>query len=94
VAILTEATRDTFTGTYASDYLRQKAELKWDIRSAVIRANKAAAITIQRLGAQQGIPWADEIDAFKAPLKNFDVTTSMSSLSLSTCVGEETDARE
>ena len=61
-------TRDTFTGAYASDYLRQKAKGKnWDIRRAVLRANKAAAITIQSVGAQDGIPWADEIDAFEAP---------------------------
>ncbi|OBS29581.1 hypothetical protein FPOA_03518 [Fusarium poae] len=42
---------DTFTGAYASDYLRQKDKGTWDIRSAVVRANKAAAITIQGLGA-------------------------------------------
>lgn len=42
---------DTFTGTYASDYLRQKALGKWDIRSAVVRSNKAAAIAIQKVGA-------------------------------------------
>ncbi|KAF6816895.1 hypothetical protein CMUS01_12198 [Colletotrichum musicola] len=33
----------------------------------LIRANKAAAMTIQTVGAQDGIPWADEIDAFDAP---------------------------
>ncbi|KAI9662757.1 MAG: hypothetical protein M1829_006152 [Trizodia sp. TS-e1964] len=60
---------DTFTGAYASDYLRQKAKGIWDIKSAVIRANKAAAITIQTVGAQDGIPWADEIDNFNAPHK-------------------------
>lgn len=59
--------RDTFTGAYASDYLRQKASGTWGIRSAVCRANKAAAITIQSVGAQNGIPWADEIENFNAP---------------------------
>ncbi|KAK0101957.1 hypothetical protein ONS95_001234 [Cadophora gregata] len=60
---------DTFTGAYASDYLRQKAKGAWEIESAVIRANKAAAITSQTVGAQDGIPWADEIDNFDAPHK-------------------------
>ncbi|KAF7542009.1 hypothetical protein G7054_g135 [Neopestalotiopsis clavispora] len=60
---------DTFTGAYASEYLRQKEEGRWDIRSAVMRANRAAAITIQRFGAQNGIPWADKIDDFEAPFK-------------------------
>jgi len=67
--MLTVTIRDTFTGAYASDYLRQKAKGTWDIESAVIRANKAAAITIQTVGAQDGIPWADEIDNFDAPQK-------------------------
>jgi hypothetical protein len=61
--------RDTFTGAYSSDYLRQKAKGTWDIKSAVIRANKAAAMTIMSVGAQDGIPWSDEIDRFDAPYK-------------------------
>ncbi|OIW27701.1 Ribokinase-like protein [Coniochaeta ligniaria NRRL 30616] len=60
---------DAFTGAYHSDYLRQKAKGTWDIESAVIRANKAAAMTIRSVGAQDGIPWADEIDTFDAPHK-------------------------
>lgn len=59
--------RDTFTGACSSDYLRQKAKGTWDIRSAVVRANKAAAITIMNVGAQDGIPWSDEIERFDAP---------------------------
>ncbi|OBT68930.1 hypothetical protein VE03_01285 [Pseudogymnoascus sp. 23342-1-I1] len=43
----TTSVGDTFTGGYAFDYLRQKAKGTWDIMSAIIRANKAAAITIQ-----------------------------------------------
>ncbi|KAJ4022744.1 putative ribokinase [Fusarium irregulare] len=43
----TTGAKDTFTGAYASEYVRQKTVGKWDIRSAVIRANKAAAITVQ-----------------------------------------------
>ncbi|KAL9098947.1 MAG: hypothetical protein Q9163_005483 [Psora crenata] len=66
---------DTFTGAYASEYLRQKEAGKWDIKSAVDRANKAAALTITRLGAQEGIPWADEIDRFDAPFNDPDIPT-------------------
>ncbi|CAJ2513589.1 Uu.00g017080.m01.CDS01 [Anthostomella pinea] len=65
----TKGAGDAFTGAYAADYLRQKAKGTWDIESAVVRANKAAAITIQSMGAQDGIPWADEIDQFDAPYK-------------------------
>ncbi|TVY31583.1 Ribokinase [Lachnellula subtilissima] len=61
---------DTFTGAYASNYLRQKTAGDWNIRAAVVRANKAAAITIEKLGAQAGIPWADEIDRFDAPFND------------------------
>ncbi|KAH0835214.1 ribokinase [Fonsecaea monophora] len=57
--------RDTFTGAYATDYLRQKQMGQWDIREAVVRACKAAALTITHLGAQEGIPWMDEIDNFE-----------------------------
>lgn len=57
-------------GCYSSDYLRQR-ELSggkhWDIRKAVIRACKAAALTITKFGAQGGVPWADEIESFDAP---------------------------
>lgn len=66
--MLTAAASDTFTGAYASEYLRQKTAGKWDIKSAIIHANKAAALTIGKLGAQEGIPWADEIEQFKAEL--------------------------
>ncbi|CAF3585025.1 unnamed protein product [Fusarium graminearum] len=57
---------DTFTGAYVSEYVRQKTLGKWDIRSAVIRAKKAAAMTVRNVGAQNGIPWSDEIDSFDA----------------------------
>ena len=40
----------------------------WDIRSAVVRANKAAGFTIGKMGSQADVPWADEIDRFEAPL--------------------------
>ena len=38
---------------------------QWDIRAAVVRACKAAALTITKIGAQDGIPWRDEIDNFE-----------------------------
>jgi hypothetical protein len=66
---------DTFTGTYASEYLRQKSAGKWDIKSAVIRANKASALTIGRLGAQEGIPWDDEIDQLNADFSDPEIST-------------------
>ncbi|KAI9663839.1 MAG: hypothetical protein M1821_007329 [Bathelium mastoideum] len=66
---------DTFTGAYASDYLRQKEAGQWNIKHAVVRANKAAALTITKLGAQHGIPWADEIDCFDAPFREPDIST-------------------
>ncbi|KAM0544222.1 hypothetical protein ACHAPJ_011911 [Fusarium lateritium] len=69
---------DTFTGAYASDYLRQKDKGTWDMRSTVVRANKAAAITIQSVGAQDGIPWSDEIDRFDAPEKALNAVRSSS----------------
>jgi hypothetical protein len=54
--------RDTFVGTYAVEYIKQKQLGKWDIRHAVARACKASARMIERIGAQEAIPWADEID--------------------------------
>lgn len=78
--ILIGSFRDTFTGAYASEYLRQKSMGTWDIRSAVVRANKAAAITIQSVGAQDGIPWVDEIDTFDSPHKVPDYVRRSSSI--------------
>lgn len=54
--------RDTFVGNYATEYIRQKQLGEWDISKAVARACKASARTIERLGAQESIPWADETD--------------------------------
>lgn len=56
--------RDTFVGTYALECVRQKRKKQqWDIKKAVERGCRAAAKTILQLGAQDAIPWADEIDA-------------------------------
>jgi len=54
--------RDTFVGTYAVEYVRQKLQGRWDISEAIARACRASARTIERLGAQESIPWSDEID--------------------------------
>lgn len=54
--------RDTFVGNYAMEYMRQKQMGEWDIGKAIARACKASARTIERLGAQEAIPWADEMD--------------------------------
>jgi len=59
---------DTFTGAYATEYLKQKGTDKWDIKSTILRANKACAMTILKVGCQDGIPWSDEIDQFPAEL--------------------------
>ncbi|KXH38478.1 hypothetical protein CSIM01_05603 [Colletotrichum simmondsii] len=63
---LTQVESDTFTGAYAADYVRQISSPsgEWDIESAVVRANQAAAISIGSAGAQGHIPWANEIDLF------------------------------
>jgi len=58
--------RDTFVGTYASDYLQQKSQLRWDIKEAVERASRASAWTIGAIGAQAAIPWSDQIDSIRA----------------------------
>jgi hypothetical protein len=55
--------RDTFVGMYAVEYLQQKHRGEWDIEKAIKHACKASARTIERLGAQESIPWIDEIDA-------------------------------
>ncbi|THZ76379.1 Ribokinase-like protein [Aureobasidium pullulans] len=53
----TTAAGDTFIGAYAMKIV--KGDFK--IASAVQKANSAAAVTVQRRGAQQSIPWMDEL---------------------------------
>lgn len=48
-------------GAYAVDYIKQKDVGEWDIKRAVQSGCKAAALAIQRLGAMDAIPWADEV---------------------------------
>ncbi|KAI8407610.1 hypothetical protein FOFC_13050 [Fusarium oxysporum] len=55
-----------------ANYKRKEGDGGWDIRNAVVRANKAAAIKGQSLGAQEIIPWSEDIGSFDAPLKGLD----------------------
>jgi ribokinase len=55
--------RSTFIGNYAVEYIKQKQIGEWDIAKAISRACKAYAKTTERFGAQESIPWVDEIDA-------------------------------
>ncbi|KUJ20804.1 ribokinase [Mollisia scopiformis] len=55
----TTAAGDTFVGAYALEVVKGE----FDIKSAVERANMAAAKTIGKRGAQSSIPWADELDS-------------------------------
>ena len=52
---------DTFTGAYAVEFVRQKHMGLWDIRKAVEYGCKASARTIESIGAQESIPWEDEV---------------------------------
>jgi ribokinase len=55
----TTAAGDTFVGRYA---LHVVAPGKFDIATAVKAANHASAKTVERLGAQDSIPWRDELE--------------------------------
>lgn len=60
----TTAAGDTFVGAYAVAIARSKfqsATGAFDIDSAIAFANRAAALTVQRKGAQSAIPWVDEV---------------------------------
>ncbi|KAK4226375.1 Ribokinase-like protein [Podospora fimiseda] len=54
----TTAAGDTFVGRYALDVVGGG----FDIEVAVKKGNKASAITVQRAGAQDSIPWKDEVE--------------------------------
>lgn len=51
---------DTFVGMYSVEYITQKQEGEWNISRAIARACRASARTIERLGAQEAIPWGNE----------------------------------
>lgn len=53
--------RDTFVGAYAAEIAKQKGSGKFDMQRAVQFACIAAARNIERIGAQESIPWADAV---------------------------------
>ncbi|KAI5919901.1 Ribokinase-like protein [Camillea tinctor] len=53
----TTAAGDTFVGQYALEVVSGA----FDIEDAVKKANRAAAKTVEKLGAQDSIPWRDEL---------------------------------
>ncbi|KAJ4390232.1 putative ribokinase [Neurospora sp. IMI 360204] len=58
----TTAAGDTFVGMYALEVVTAaKRGEQFDIEGAVRKANKAAAKTVERAGAQDSIPWRDEL---------------------------------
>lgn len=58
----TTAAGDTFVGAYAVKVAQHKGDrTPFDLRSAVSWANEAAKLTVQQEGAQNSIPWLDEI---------------------------------
>lgn len=56
----TTAAGDTFVGQYALEVVSSKGR-EFAIEAAVKRANKAAARTVEKKGAQNSIPWRDEL---------------------------------
>lgn len=54
----TTAAGDTFVGAYALEVVGGK----FDIEEAVRKANRAAAKTVERRGAQDSIPWLEELE--------------------------------
>lgn len=59
----TTAAGDTFVGAYATAVARyQQTENSFEsAKAAICWANKAAALTVQKEGAQNAIPWHDEV---------------------------------
>lgn len=57
-AIDTTAAGDTFVGVYAVEAVKKGG---FDIEKAVRLANKAASKTVLKKGAQESIPWRDEL---------------------------------
>ncbi|KJR85757.1 ribokinase [Sporothrix schenckii 1099-18] len=54
---------DTFAGQYALEAVYATAAGKaFDCAAAVRKSNRAAAKTVQRKGAQDSIPWRDEVE--------------------------------
>ncbi|KAF2967868.1 hypothetical protein GQX73_g5711 [Xylaria multiplex] len=57
----TTAAGDTFVGQYSLDVVGARSRGGFDIEAAVLKANRAAAKTVEKLGAQDSIPWRDEL---------------------------------
>lgn len=62
----TTAAGDTFVGAYAVEFIkadhgRSAKEGGWDIESAVGWACRAAGRTVEKAGAQDAIPWMNEV---------------------------------
>ncbi|KAI0432531.1 ribokinase [Xylaria sp. FL1042] len=57
----TTAAGDTFVGQYALDVVAAGSGGEFDIEAAVRKANRAAARTVEKLGAADSIPWRDEL---------------------------------
>ncbi|KAK1988530.1 ribokinase [Colletotrichum cereale] len=58
----TTAAGDTFVGSYCVAAVNAQAKGEaFDISSAIKNANRAAAKTVERKGAQTSIPWRDEL---------------------------------
>ncbi|KAL9123642.1 MAG: hypothetical protein Q9217_006943 [Psora testacea] len=53
---------DSFLGAYVVEFVRQKRKEEWNIEKAIDFTIKAAARTIEQLGSQTALPWADEIE--------------------------------
>jgi len=60
----TTAAGDTFVGAYAVNIARQEGEKAVMRREDVVLACRASAKAIQVAGAQNSIPWADEVPGF------------------------------
>ncbi|KAF4988942.1 hypothetical protein FGRMN_9456 [Fusarium graminum] len=56
----TTAAGDTFVGSYSLAVVAAR-DGQFDIEAAVTMANRAAALTVARKGAQISIPWKDEL---------------------------------
>ncbi|KAK3318269.1 Ribokinase-like protein [Apodospora peruviana] len=57
----TTAAGDTFVGQYALEVVQTGKKGVFDVEMAVKKANRAAAKTVERAGAQDSIPWRDEL---------------------------------
>ncbi|KAI1083501.1 Ribokinase-like protein [Whalleya microplaca] len=57
----TTAAGDTFVGRYALEVVAVAEGERFDVEGAVRAANRAAARTVERMGAQDSIPWRDEL---------------------------------